>query len=165
MEIGERRVFVLADLYHRGIRSGRSGEMENQDEHLMRCVKWYEGHCKEFGLRGVSFKVLTADPTLATTQRKKDVTYLVDFLRDNNSNLLDFMGFQLRQDIFPHRIFPEHMPLNQAVALVKQGKLFQGKFMNDKSYIKLAGTTKNIILRNNRAMFGDTVIIDFSPRN
>lgn len=33
----------------------------------MRCVKWYEGHCKEFGLRGVSFKVLTADPTLATT--------------------------------------------------------------------------------------------------
>jgi len=43
---------------------------------------------------------------------------------------------------------------------VKKGKLFEGKFMDEKSYFKIGGEAYKLSLKNNRALFGDIVIIE-----
>lgn len=47
---------------------------------------------------------------------------------------------------------------------VQKGKLFEGKFMAEKSYFKLANQMIKLDLRNNRALFGDVVAIQLDPR-
>jgi hypothetical protein len=47
---------------------------------------------------------------------------------------------------------------------VRQGKLFEGKFMNEKSYFKIGSKIVKLSLRNNRALFGDVVIIELDNK-
>lgn len=60
-------------------------------------------------------------------------------------------------------IFEEHLELKDAQKKVKEGKLFEGKYMAEKSYFKIGKTMHKIKLENNRAMFGDVVAIEISP--
>lgn len=59
-------------------------------------------------------------------------------------------------------MFEEHIEPKLALKKVKEGKLFEGKFMAEKSYFKVGKTMYKIKLENNRAMFGDVVAIEIS---
>lgn len=56
-------------------------------------------------------------------------------------------------------IYPEHVPLPEAIKKMKEGLYFEGKYMGDKSYFKIGKNMFKISLENNRAIFGDVVII------
>lgn len=60
-------------------------------------------------------------------------------------------------------IFEEHLEVGDAQTKIKQGRLFEGKFMAEKSYFKINKTVYKIKLENNRAMFGDVVAIEINP--
>jgi len=47
---------------------------------------------------------------------------------------------------------------------IREGRLFEGKYMADRSYCKIGGKMVKIDLRNNRALFGDVVAIELDPR-
>lgn len=49
--------------------------------------------------------------------------------------------------------------MKEAQKKVKEGKLFEGKFMNEKSYMKIGKNIKKISAQNNRAIFGDVVAL------
>lgn len=48
---------------------------------------------------------------------------------------------------------------------VRQGKLFEGKYMGEKSYFRIGGQTYKLDLENNRSLFGDTVIIELADKS
>ena len=83
--------------------------------------------------------------------KKLDIVSIVDFLRQNNSNLLDFVGFSGDKSFFSKNVHPEHKNFVEASQGVRQGTLFEGKYMDSKSYFKLAGKVIKLELRNNRA--------------
>lgn len=66
--------------------------------------------------------------------------------------------------IFKSAAFDEHLEVGEAIDGVRQGKLFEGKFMNEKSYFKIGTKIVKLVLRNNRALFGDVVIIELDPK-
>lgn len=74
------------------------------------------------------------------------------------------MGFDMDERIFKSAVFDEHMEVGEAVDGVRQGKLFEGKFMNEKSYFKVGTKMVKLELRNNRALFGDVVIIELDSK-
>jgi exoribonuclease R len=47
---------------------------------------------------------------------------------------------------------------------IREGRLFEGKYMADRSYCKIGGKMVKLDLRNNRALFGDVVAIELDPR-
>lgn len=59
-------------------------------------------------------------------------------------------------------LFEEHLELKQAQKMIKEGKLFEGKYMAEKSYIKIGKNMYKIKLDNNRALFGDVIAVEVS---
>jgi hypothetical protein len=57
-------------------------------------------------------------------------------------------------------IFEEHLEVKEAVKKIKEGKLFEGKYMDEKSYFKIGRQIYKVKLENNRAIFGDVVAIE-----
>lgn len=43
--------------------------------------------------------------------------------------------------------------------MIKEGKLFEAKYMAEKSYFKIGKTVYKLKLENNRALFGDLVAV------
>ncbi len=68
------------------------------------------------------------------------------------------------ETIFKENIYEEHYEVKEAIDGVRQGKLFEGKFMNEKSYFKIGKQIYKLNLKNNRALFGDVVIIELDPK-
>ena len=56
--------------------------------------------------------------------KKLDIISIVDFLRQNNSNLLDFVGFSGDKTFFNSKVHPEHKDFVEASQGVRQGTLF-----------------------------------------
>ncbi len=92
------------------------------------------------------------------------IVSVIDSLKAKNSNLLDFVGFSGESSFFSKEVYPEHKSPLEAMQGVQKGKLFEGKFMAEKSYFKLANQMIKLDLRNNRALFGDVVAIQLDPR-
>ena len=103
----ERHLFVLADHYHKGIRGGlKQAKSEEVDdvELLQSTVEWYQRHALDIGLGNLKFSVLTANEDLlkqANSRPQLPLTSLLELLYKTNSNLLDFMGFEVDQSVFP----------------------------------------------------------------
>lgn len=95
---------------------------------------------------------------------KVNIVSIVDFLKRQNSNLLDFVGFSCANTFFSKEIYPEHLSFTETSQKIRQGLLFEGKFMAEKSYFKLANQIIKLNLKNNRALFGDVVAIELDPR-
>jgi hypothetical protein len=165
----DRRLYVLPDIYHRGIREGlnsKGSELIQEYELFERCVEWYKRHTSEIGFKGLSFKLLTSSQDMLNFKKtsKMEIVSIVEFLRATNSNLLDFVGFSGQDAFFSKQCHEEHLSAVDSSQAVRQGTLFEGKFMAERSYLKLAGSMVKLDLRNNRALFGDIVTIELDPR-
>ena len=96
-------------------------------ELLKSTVEWYQRHALDIGLGNVKFSVLTANEDLlrqANTRPQLPLTSLLELLYKTNSNLLDFMGFEVDQSVLPPSNYEEHLPLIEAIDGVRQGKYF-----------------------------------------
>lgn len=71
--------------------------------------------------------------------------------------MLDFVGFSEIDDMEQEAIWEEHIEGKEAQRLVREGKLFEGKYMSEKSYFKIGKQMFKVKTENNRAMFGDVV--------
>ena len=63
---------------------------------------------------------LKASPCLLTTKKEEErmeeikMVSLIDFLKQHNSDLLDFVGFNFISDMEEEPIFDEHTPIIEA---------------------------------------------------
>lgn len=94
----ERHLYVLPDIYHRGIRDlfQKKGSAIEEEYHLFeRCIEWYQRHSSDIGYKHLTFSLLTSSEEMLAYKDKSTIkiTSIVDFLRNQNSNLLDFVGF------------------------------------------------------------------------
>lgn len=87
---------------------------------------------------------------------------LMDFVQEFDSNLLDFLGFSQisTEKIFENKVYRDHPEPKAVIEKIKKGEYIEGKFMNERSYIKLGGETFPCVLENNRAIYGDVVAVE-----
>lgn len=53
--------------------------------------------------------------------------------------------------------------MKEAKKLIREGKLFEGKYMDGKSYFKIGHKMYKLKTENNRAIFGDVVAYEIAP--
>ena len=66
-------------------------------------------------------------------------------MKEKNSNLLDFIGFEdltnpantKNISVFSKDVFDSHLSFDVYSKKLKEGKLFEGKYMAEKSYLRL----------------------------
>jgi hypothetical protein len=109
-------VYVLADKYHKGIHSMTVGKAEKMEEEgndqenkkfyynysndetelFGKAIAWYKEHANDINLKKINFALLTSDEALINKKSALpfNVVSLVSFLKNENSNLLDFIGFE-----------------------------------------------------------------------
>ena len=85
---------------------------------------------------------------------------LIDFLKQHDSNMLDYVGFgETKSKTLEKQVFAEHIDERILLAGLKKGTYIEGKYMEARSYIKIAGEMIPCQLDNNRAMYGDTIAV------
>jgi hypothetical protein len=61
---------------------------------------------------------------LKDVRKGLNITSMLEFLYQKNSNLLDFMGFEVNENILNTESYQEHLEVSAAVDGVRQGKYF-----------------------------------------
>lgn len=61
---------------------------------------------------------------LKDVRKGLNITSMLEFLYQKNSNLLDFMGFEVNESILNTESYQEHLEVSAAVDGVRQGKYF-----------------------------------------
>lgn len=111
-------MYILPDKYHKGIHStivsknnkinsemiAEEGEgskvyynySTDEADLFAKVITWYQEHAKDINLQKLNFAVLTSDEKLLARKQSLgfDVISMVSFLKTQNSNLLDFIGFE-----------------------------------------------------------------------
>lgn len=133
---------------------------------LLETAKWYAGHIAQYAVRA-RVVLLTSDYQVhkAALEAKLSSVPLLDFLKQNDSNLLDYLGFasDTPSKTLSSPVFAEHMDREVLLAGIKQGLYLEGKFMDAKSYFKVGSEMFSCGVDNNRAMYGDVVAILLYP--
>ena len=57
-------------------------------------------------------------------------------------------------------MYHEHPEHSEVIERIKKGVYIEGKFMNERSYVKLGGETFPVVLENNRAIYGDVIAVE-----
>jgi len=80
--------------------------------------------------------------------------------------MLDYVGFgQTKSRTLEKQVFAEHIDESTLLAGLKKGTYIEGKYMEARSYIKIAGEMIPCSVENNRAMYGDTIAVLLHPEN
>lgn len=96
LESKKRNFYVFADAYHKIIQleARNSNSQLDPEKSLINSIRWYNEHIQEIGLTNLKVVLLTMNKKYAELNRTSwEVYNLIDFLKNKNSNLLDFIGF------------------------------------------------------------------------
>jgi hypothetical protein len=144
-----RCIYVFPDNYHKVI------AQSNLDDRVKSCMIWYREHLKEV----VRCKAPVMLLTMEQNEVGEGIVPLIEFLKVNNPMLLDYVGYNFPCSMEQENIFEEHLPLESAIKGMREGRYFEAKFMEEKSYFKIGKEMFKLTLTNNRAIFGDVVIV------
>lgn len=161
------RVYVFPNEYHAQCMIPHKNENRQlrTAKALVQAVKWFSIHIAQEGLRARA-SILTSNYETHKLAKGEGLTTisLIDFLKQHDSNMLDYVGFgETKSKTLEKPVFAEHIAENILVAGLKKGTYIEGKYMDARSYIKIAGEMIPCALENNRAMYGDTVAVLLHP--